>query len=92
MFCAVGLDFFSLPHFFLIQSRTMARQKRMRCRRCMWYNYDFIFGEDTEGSYCGLHGGEPVIPDAPQMALMHTEEPDCGFTPKQKITQLELQF
>ena len=27
-----------------------------------------------------------------QMALLHTEEPDCGFFPRQKIMQLELQF
>lgn len=70
----------------------MTRQKRMRCRRCMWYNYNFIFGKYEDGSFCGLHGCEEVTPDAPQMALMHTEEPDCGYVPKQRITQLELDF
>lgn len=75
-----------------LNSMIMAREKRMRCRRCMWYNYDFIFNEYREGSFCGLHGGEQVTPDAPQMALLHTEEPDCGFFPKQKIVQLELDF
>lgn len=64
----------------------------MRCRRCMWYNYNFLTDQYEEGSFCGLHGMEDVTPDAPQMALLHTEEPDCGFTPKQKITQLELKF
>lgn len=70
----------------------MTRQKRMRCRRCMWYNYNFLSRQYEEGSFCGLHGMEEVIPDAPQMALLHTEEPDCGYYPKQQPIQLELQF
>ena len=77
--------------FFLIQYR-MARNKKMRCRRCIWYNYNFLTKQYEDGSFCGLHGMEDVTPDAPQMAMLHTEEPECGFYPKQKITQLELNF
>lgn len=58
----------------------------------MWYNYNFLSRQYEEGSFCGLHGMEEVTPDAPQMALLHKEEPDCGYAPKQRITQLELDF
>ena len=58
----------------------------------MWYNYNFLTKQYEDGSFCGLHGSIHVTPDAPQMALLHTKEPDCGYYPKQKITQLELKF
>lgn len=58
----------------------------------MWYNYDFLNDKYEEGSFCGLHGSIHVVPDAPQMALLHTQEPDCGYFPKQQPIQLELQF
>lgn len=58
----------------------------------MWYNYNFLSRQYEEGSFCGLHGMEEVTPDAPQMALLHKEEPDCGYVPKQRATQLELDF
>lgn len=58
----------------------------------MWYNYNFLTDQYEEGSFCGLHGMQAVTPDAPQMALLHTAEPDCGYYPKQQPVQLELQF
>ena len=58
----------------------------------MHYNFDYIKGKYEEGSFCGLHGRVHVEPDTPQIPLLHTEEPDCGYAPKQRATQLELDF
>lgn len=68
----------------------MAASKVMRCRTCMWYNYNFISDCYEKGSFCGLHGCAHVVPGGPQQSFLHTKEPDCGY--HSKVVQLTLDF
>ena len=64
-------------------------KKKMRCRSCMWFGWDFITGETGTGSFCGLHGRRPVDPDGDQVQMLNRDhDPDCGYAPNER--QLEL--
>lgn len=63
----------------------------MKCKGCTFFNWDFTddsYDTYPEHSYCGLHGGERVDPDGPQMNL--DNRGGCGYWPKMQMTQLEL--
>lgn len=56
-------------------------KRKMRCRECFCYNYDFISNKYEVGrSICGLHGGASVDPDGIQRNL--DNRGGCGFIPK----------
>lgn len=61
---------------------------KMRCRRCRYYNYDFLSDVYEAGSFCGLHGRAYIDPFSEQVNLNHNG--GCGFSPKNKPIQLEL--
>ena len=53
---------------------------KMRCRQCLWYNYDFFGHRYEEGkSFCGLHGRTMVDPDGEQVNLLGADKKGCGF-------------
>lgn len=53
---------------------------KMRCRQCLWYNYDFFGHRYEEGkSFCGLHGRTKVDPDGEQVNLLGADKTGCGF-------------
>ena len=55
-------------------------QSKMRCRECLWYNYDFFGQRYEEGkSFCGLHGRTRVDPDGEQVNLLGADKKGCGF-------------
>lgn len=55
---------------------------KMRCRECLWYNYDFFGHRYEEGkSFCGLHGRTKVDPDGEQMNLLGADRTGCDFCP-----------
>lgn len=61
----------------------------MRCRSCLWYNYNFLDAKYEEGSFCGLHGGREVDPDGPQVQMLRSEgKPDCHFVSKYRQLSL----
>lgn len=66
--------------------------KKMRCERCLCYQYNFISGEYERhwGSFCGLHGGTQVDPKGEQMNL--DGKGSCGFIPKVQEVQLSFEF
>lgn len=63
---------------------------KMRCRRCCWFNYNFLFSryEVTDKPFCGLHGGARVNPDGKQQNL--NGRGGCGFWERVEAVQLEL--
>ena len=55
-------------------------QSKMRCRQCLWYNYDFFGHRYEEGkAFCGLHGRTRVDPDGEQVNLLGADKKGCGF-------------
>lgn len=53
---------------------------KIRCRQCLWYNYDFFDRRYEEGkSFCGLHGRTSVDPDGVQLNLLGADKVGCGF-------------
>lgn len=55
---------------------------KIRCRDCLWYNYDFFGHKYEEGkSFCGLHGRTHVDPDGVQLNLLGADKIGCGFQP-----------
>lgn len=53
---------------------------KIRCRDCLWYNYDFFGHRYEEGkSFCGLHGRTHVDPDGDQLNLLGADKIGCGF-------------
>lgn len=60
----------------------LTMKSKMRCRECMFYNYDFFQRKyDEHTSYCGLHGRRHVDPDGDQMNLLGADRFGCGFVP-----------
>lgn len=67
----------------------MLTMKKMRCRKCTYYNYDvFSMSYENKSSYCGLHGRVLVDPDGFQQNL--DSKGSCGFYPRFIPIQLEL--
>lgn len=55
---------------------------KMRCRQCLWYNYDFFDHKYEDGkSFCGLHGRTNVDPNGEQLNLLGADKFGCGYEP-----------
>lgn len=64
---------------------------KVKCRRCVWYNYNFLSGlYEVNRSICGLHGSVEVNPDQKQPNL--DGRGGCGFLSKNNPIQLTLKF
>ena len=68
----------------------MSVTKRMRCKACMFLNWDFITDKNIPvekgKEFCGLHGGTRVDINGLQVNL--NNRGSCGYI--SKMTQLNL--